>query len=1191
MGVVFRARDRELGEDVALKTLRSRAPEVAQSLKAEFRSLADIVHPNLVTLYELELDGDQQGFFTMELVSGTGFRDHVRSPAGSARAFDEPKLRAALRQLADGIGALHAFGKLHCDIKPSNVMVGDDGRVVILDFGLVLEVDARHPQRHAGSAPYMSPEQAAARQLTTASDWYAFGALLYEALTGELPFARSASPIEDKQRIEAPHPRERAPDAPDDLTNLCAKLLRRRPASRPALDEILEVLGPTPSAFSAMVSPPRSAPHAFVGRARELATLREAFEEARGGRAATVLIHGVSGIGKSTLVARFVEQVELDAAHAPIVLRGRCYERESMPYKAIDSIVDGLARRLDELAPSERELLLPPEAHFLAKVFPALARPGMAAAPSTPWPHSPRETRRRAFLALGELLRRLGRRAPLVITVDDLQWGDVDSALLLTEVFLSSDPPAALLLLSFRTEDRGTSPLLRLLLSPGGAASASVARAVEIGPLSPEETRALTLALLRDERGDEGGIADVVAAEAGGSPFFVHELTAHSRAGDAVRGGPVPRFQDLLGDRLGQLGEAATRLLEAVAVAGYPLAEQLAARAAGVDRARPTLAALRAARLVLSRGAGGASLVESYHDRVRAAVVERIPEERRRDWHTRLAEALIAAPDADPERIVDHYLGAELPERAAQFAVRAADRAALAFAFHRAASLYRLAVEHGGEAPWELHEKLAESLSNAGRSGDAAASFSRAAARLREVDPADARALALARRASEEFLRSGFVEEGIRALRVVLDAVGARYPESTAEAVALVLLRRAELRLRRPPRNAAPTDADRTLLETYWSAGLGLSMVDTIRAGVFQVGHQALALRTGDPLHLARARASQAAFVASERGFASRKRCASLIADAERIAEPLGDPGLRGLITLCSGVVAYFCNDWRAAVERCASAERTCREHGRGLAWEITNTQIYGLWGLAYLGRIADLSLKVPLAVKEARDRGDVFAATSLRLGLPNMIWLAADRPEEAHEQAADAMHIWTRAGFHSQHYFEIVARAQIDLYRGDGGAAMERVETTWPSLKSSFLLSLLGLRVELLHLRARAALGAASDLAPSSATRRRLLAEARRHMRDVASTRAPVAGPFSDALLGGLAASSGRREDALIALDRAARGFDGLEMRLHAHAARLMRSALAGDNERRDAASAWMRAQGIVAPERLSSMLIPGVR
>src|SRR5204863_315991 len=128
MGVVYAARDHVRDEVVALKTLRWTDANAIYRLKKEFRTLADIAHPNLVTLYELVGEGDHW-FFTMELVDGGGFLEFVRSAE-----LDATRLRAALIQLAQGLTAIHRAGKLHRDLKPSNVRVTPEGRVVILDF-------------------------------------------------------------------------------------------------------------------------------------------------------------------------------------------------------------------------------------------------------------------------------------------------------------------------------------------------------------------------------------------------------------------------------------------------------------------------------------------------------------------------------------------------------------------------------------------------------------------------------------------------------------------------------------------------------------------------------------------------------------------------------------------------------------------------------------------------------------------------------------------------------------------------------------------------------------------------------------------------------------------------------------------------------------------------------------------------
>src|SRR5262245_23147812 len=247
MGVDYRAFDHKRQQLVALKTLQGMDPALLYRFKHEFRALAGVTHPNLVTLHELVSDG-QVWFFTMELIEGVDFLTHVRR--------DNPQrtvLRQALVQLAHGLAALHDAGKLHRDLKPANVLVTEAGRVVLLDFGLTAQLDrtGQHASSVAmivGTLPYMAPEQADAAPLTSAADWYSLGIRLYEALTGQLPFTGSANQVLlDKQMREPAPPATLVPDFPADLNQLCIELLRRRPEERPAGRDILRRLGDVPT--------------------------------------------------------------------------------------------------------------------------------------------------------------------------------------------------------------------------------------------------------------------------------------------------------------------------------------------------------------------------------------------------------------------------------------------------------------------------------------------------------------------------------------------------------------------------------------------------------------------------------------------------------------------------------------------------------------------------------------------------------------------------------------------------------------------------------------------------------------------------------------------------------------------------------------------------------------------------------
>ncbi|MBZ0237476.1 MAG: serine/threonine protein kinase, partial [Deltaproteobacteria bacterium] len=223
MGIVYEAFDRERNALVALKTIHARDAASLLRFKHEFRALAHIAHPHLVALHEL-FAGDDGWYFTMELLDGVAL---------DAYATDDTRLRTALAQLAQGVHALHQAGRLHCDLKPTNMLVTAEPRAVLVDFGVIAEIGNARTRSIdddafvVGTPPYMAPEQARG-EITPASDWYAFGGVLFQLLTGTVPFRGSARGIlVDKNRLDAPAVRSLAPGAPADLAQLADALLAR----------------------------------------------------------------------------------------------------------------------------------------------------------------------------------------------------------------------------------------------------------------------------------------------------------------------------------------------------------------------------------------------------------------------------------------------------------------------------------------------------------------------------------------------------------------------------------------------------------------------------------------------------------------------------------------------------------------------------------------------------------------------------------------------------------------------------------------------------------------------------------------------------------------------------------------------------------------------------------------------------
>lgn len=821
MGVVHRARDLERGEVVALKTMVRMDPEALLRFKKEFRALADISHPNVVQLYELFSEGEQW-FFTMELLDGVdlltwvqssltlpppppvsteegatvlagpGFFDSVRSSAGRAparasdgavtpaiRKFpvrDVGRLRDAFGQLAAGLMAIHAAGKLHRDVKPSNVIVTLTGRVVLLDFGVASDLADR--QGHgveyamAGTPAYMAPEQASLARATPASDWYAVGVVLYEALATRLPFEGAPPAILfSKAQRPPPPPSVYVDGVPRDLEQLTMELLDPEPRKRPTGEEILARLE---GARSSVVSSPGEV--SFVGRRTQLEELRTAYR-ASTASLGVVMLHGRSGMGKTALASRFLGELSRNDA---LVLSGRCYERETVPFKAIDSVVDELRHWLSRLPESEAAAFLPRDTSALARVFPVLGdlddRGGYARRSSARRPMDdiePHELRRRAFAALKEMLGSIAREYRLVIHIDDLQWCDADSVQLFEVLFAPPSPPW-MLLCTYRSElGRSSAPLADLRAAIHALGSHCSFREVELGELHPHEAEELARALVGPGHAE---LAALVTAEACGNPLFLGELArwANDRH-DGTRETSGISLEQVILDRVSRLPDAARALLETLSVAGGPLTHAVAASASQLEsRLRTPALALRSAKLVVTHGLGDDDSIEPAHDRVRETVAQSLGEERRRACHAGIARALAAeTPLLDAEAVFVHYRAAGDTESAKGFVMAAAEAADRSLAFLRAAALYQAAIELRAGALDVLYRRLGDACANAGRLAEAADAYLGGA---RHANAAEA--LELRRLAAEDYLKSGRDARGLEVLRPVLDEVALPYPRS-----------------------------------------------------------------------------------------------------------------------------------------------------------------------------------------------------------------------------------------------------------------------------------------------------------------------------------------------------------------------------------------------------------------------------
>jgi serine/threonine-protein kinase len=242
MGEVLRARDTVLDRDVAIKLLSPAFAQdagVRERFDREARLVARLSHPGIVTVFDSGVEDDRP-FIVMELVDGTTLAALL---AGDQR-LDPAQVAAIGHEVALTLAYAHAQRLLHRDVKPANILLPRSGGAKLGDFGIALSADTSRLTQVGtllGTAAYLSPEQLAGEEATAASDVYALGACLYQALAGRLPRDDSSLAALAREELVTPV-RELAPNVPEPLEEIVMRCLARQPQYRPSATELARAL-------------------------------------------------------------------------------------------------------------------------------------------------------------------------------------------------------------------------------------------------------------------------------------------------------------------------------------------------------------------------------------------------------------------------------------------------------------------------------------------------------------------------------------------------------------------------------------------------------------------------------------------------------------------------------------------------------------------------------------------------------------------------------------------------------------------------------------------------------------------------------------------------------------------------------------------------------------------------------------
>lgn len=598
-------------------------------LAQEFRTLASLRHPHIVSVLDYGFGADRQPFFTMELL------DHAEPLHTAARPLPTRAKLQLILQILQALTYLHRRGIVHRDLKPANVLVtagptaNGEPRVKLLDFGLAVlrQHQASHKSEISGTLGYIAPEVLLGAQATELSDLYAVGVMTFELLHGSR-LTESQGVTGYLQAALQPTPTLPSTEYGPALTLTLQRLLAHDPAQRyPSAEDaaraVAELCGISALRESQEVRESLIGAAELVGRDYEQATLKDAMHTALRGHGRAIVIGGESGSGKSRLLDELRTWALIDGAR---VLRGQSRAEGGAGFELFVDALRTLCL-FEPLQPQEASVL-----KELAPDLPTLLDSPIADAPTL----DGQAARQRLLSVVTSILLRM--RQPTVLLLEDLHWAEPDSIELLRAIIPKIAALPLLIVATYRNDERPSIPTDLRVSDP-----------MMLGRLSPAHIDHLCTSMLggRDHR----ALLEWLDTQTEGNVFFIVEAM-RAIAEDAgslsnIEMGALPQqlltggMQAVLSRRLGRMPEQDQALLRLAAVAGRSLDEQV------LRSLIPDMADW------LQRCAAGA-MIEIHeqtwrfsHDKIREHLIATLSPAEKQHLHHRVAQATVAAyPDA-----------------------------------------------------------------------------------------------------------------------------------------------------------------------------------------------------------------------------------------------------------------------------------------------------------------------------------------------------------------------------------------------------------------------------------------------------------------------------------------------------------------------------------------------------------------